>query len=120
MCDQPILQTRKTLQLDSSKHKESIYDIHDEWNRVYLWQAFLNFNFENLIATYFISLGTSTYLLASSANLGASAYSLGTSIFFLNFFHKINSRYIFIVTMDYVDKSDLDVFTMKLTLVISQ
>ncbi len=25
------LQTRKTLQLDSSKHKESIYDIHDEW-----------------------------------------------------------------------------------------
>ncbi len=31
VCDQPILQTRKTLQLDSSKHKESIYDIHDEW-----------------------------------------------------------------------------------------
>ncbi len=54
-------------------------------DRVYLWQAFLNFNFENLIATYFISVGTSTYLLASSANLGASAYSLGTGIFFKPF-----------------------------------
>ncbi len=34
--------------------------------------------------------------------------------------HKIMSRYIFIVTMDYVDKSDVEVFTMKLTLVMYQ
>ncbi len=27
--------------------------------------------------------------------------------------HKVMSRYIFIVTMDYVDKSDVEVFTMK-------
>ncbi len=33
---------------------------------------------------------------------------------------KIKSRYIFIVTMDYVDKSDVEVFTMKLTLVLCQ
>ncbi len=30
--------------------------------------------------------------------------------------HKIMSRYIFVVTMGYVDKSDVEVFTVKLTL----
>ncbi len=30
--------------------------------------------------------------------------------------HKIKSREMFIVTMDYVDESDVEVFTMKLTL----
>ncbi len=29
--------------------------------------------------------------------------------------HKIKSRSVFIVTMDYFDKSDVQVFTMKLT-----
>ncbi len=32
--------------------------------------------------------------------------------------HKIKSKYFFIVTMDYVDESDVEVFTMKLTLVM--
>ncbi len=33
--------------------------------------------------------------------------------------HKIKSRYIYyIVTMDYADKSDVDVFTVNLTLVM--
>ncbi len=35
-----------------------------------------------------------------------------------NVFYKIISRYIFIVTMDYIDKSDVDVFSMKLTLMM--
>ncbi len=33
---------------------------------------------------------------------------------------KIMSRYISIVTMDYADKSDVEVFTVKLTLVMNQ
>ncbi len=32
--------------------------------------------------------------------------------------HEIKSGYIFFVTMDYIDKSDAEVFNMKLTLVI--
>ncbi len=38
-------------------------------------------------------------------------------IFFPNN-HKIKSRYIFIVTMDYIDNSDVEVFTVKLTLMV--
>ncbi len=32
--------------------------------------------------------------------------------------HKMKSRYICVISMDYVDESDVKVFTMKLTLVM--